>query len=308
MQKQNPFLDSLQAGFREQRMWRVPHATWFFLMTLGGGLYVLRWILGLNLGSVLGLPLVDITALVAIGIGGNVLVADLGRPLRLLKALKNVRTSWISVGAVADAIFVIAKVVYLAPRLDIQGFRPFLVLSGIQTPMVDRSLITIAGISALVVMIYAGLVLSSSRAIPFWRSPFIPAQFFFSGFSTAVALLLIMSFTLGQSLSQHLTTLKLILIATLILTLLCSVVRLLVKQPVADYVSESVDRLVKGNLAKLYLIGVLVIGHIIPLLITMILFSEDVAMGLLAVGVMVLIGGFLLRHTTLRAGLFPPLL
>lgn len=308
MRGQNPFLDSLQADFREQRMWRIPHATWFFLMSLGGGLYVLRWILGVSLGAVYGLFIVDLAALIAIGIGGFVLIADLGRPLRLLKALRNFRTSWISVGAIADFIFVVAKGIYLAPRFAIQDFRPFHVLTAIQAPMIEQTLITIAGLSALIVMVYAGLVLASTRAIPYWRSLLIPAQFFFSGFSTAVAFLFIMSYALGQTLNQHLAQLKMILIVMLILTLLCSVARLLTKQPVVDYVSESVERLVRGDLAQFYIGGVLVIGHLVPVILTAILASQDVTMGFLAVGVMVLIGGFLLRYTTLRAGLFPPLL
>ncbi|HSE95221.1 MAG TPA: hypothetical protein VLD61_04980, partial [Methylomirabilota bacterium] len=79
-----------------QHEWDLYHATWFTLMGVGGGVFLLSRLLGLadRLGIWLGLPVVDLVSFAAIGVGGLVLLWSLGRPLRVLRALVKPGTSW----------------------------------------------------------------------------------------------------------------------------------------------------------------------------------------------------------------------
>src|SRR5207302_11124205 len=90
-----------------QHEWDLYHATWFTLMGVGGGIFLLARLLRIErrLGLVLGLPLVDVISFVVLGVGRLVLVWSLGRPLRLLRAVLKPGTSWLSRGAIARSRF-----------------------------------------------------------------------------------------------------------------------------------------------------------------------------------------------------------
>src|SRR3972149_5235867 len=106
-----------------QEEWDIYHATWFTLMGVGGGVFLLARLLDIEsrLGIWLGLPVVDLVSFVVIGVGGVVLIWSLGRPLRVLRALLKPGTSWISRGAIADFIFLVAGGVLILPGLTLGG-------------------------------------------------------------------------------------------------------------------------------------------------------------------------------------------
>ena len=118
---QNVFMDRFVLEPKVQRVWDIPHATWFTLMGVGGGIFVLARLLGveLDLGTVLGLPIADVISFAAIAVGGLILIADLGKPLRFIRAVLNPSTSWISRGAIADFVFLLAGGLLVLPDLEL---------------------------------------------------------------------------------------------------------------------------------------------------------------------------------------------
>src|SRR5437867_6998186 len=124
---QNVFMDRFVLEPKVQRVWDIPHATWFTLMGLGGGLFIIARLLNLELalGLWLGLPVVDLVSFLAIAVGGLILIADLGKPLRFLRAVLNPRTSWISRGAIADFVFLLVGGLLIIPNLAIGEAHPF---------------------------------------------------------------------------------------------------------------------------------------------------------------------------------------
>ena len=305
---QNVFMDRFVLEPKVQRVWDIPHATWFTLMGVGGGVFVVGRGLGLEseLGTALGLPLVDLISFVAIAVGGLILVADLGRPLRFLRALLNPGTSWISRGAIADFVFLLAGGALVLADLELGSSRPFAGLpwDAAADSGLGRVLEIVAVLAGLVVMFYAGQVLAAPRAIPYWHSPLIPAQFVLSAAATSVALVMVLEAANDQAIPAGHCWL---LIGCLALLLATTVWHL---RTDADRPgkAESIERLTRGLHRVPFLGGVIGAGTLLPLVLA--LLGTVVADTRDAVAVVAFVctlgAGFLLRLLTLRVGIFPP--
>lgn len=305
---QNVFMDRFVLEPKTQRVWDVPHATWFTLMGVGGGLFILARLLNVvpRLGSFLGMPLVDLLSLGAIAVGGLILIADLGRPLRFVRALKNIRTSWISRGAVADFIFLLAGGLLVIPDLRLGGARPFSSLpwDSLALSPAGRTLEIIAMLAAVVVMFYAGSVLADPRSIPYWNSIAIPLQFLFSSLAMSMGVIVLLTVANGEPVSGG----QLGLLALFSGLLLASIVpHLLTRQDVPGK-RESLDRLLRGRYRTPFVGGVILLGTVAPALLGLLGWAVDVARPTFAVVccVLLLAAGFALRLITLRVGIFPP--
>ena len=193
---QNVFMDRFTLEPKVQRVWDAPHATWFTLMGVGGGIFVLARLLGveLDLGVVLGIPLADVISFAAIAVGGLILIADLGKPMRFIRAVLNPSTSWISRGAIADFVFLLTGGLLVLPALELGDSMPFegLPWDAAGDDGFGRVLEIVAVLAAVVVMFYAGQVLAAPRAIPYWHSPLIPLQFLLSSAATSLALVMLL--------------------------------------------------------------------------------------------------------------------
>ena len=159
-----------------QPHWGGPHAFWFWAMGLGAGTFMVRHVFTLSdSGTVLGLSLLDVIGLVLVGVGGLVLILDLGRPERVLKALKRPDRSWIARGAIADFVFLVVGALYLLP-----GWFPGLPWSDapfLEADLVAQVMIGIAFAAAALIIAYPGMVLYESLSIRLWHSALVPAQF-----------------------------------------------------------------------------------------------------------------------------------
>jgi formate-dependent nitrite reductase membrane component NrfD len=308
LRPQNVFMDRFALEPKVQRVWGVPHATWFTLMGVGGGLFLLARSLGLtsSLGTLLGMPVVDLLSFAAIAVGGLVLIADLGRPWRFWRAFLNVRTSWISWGAICDAIFLICGGLLVLPGLELGGARPFdgLPWTAEAATVSGRTLEIAAGLSAIVVMFYAGAVLANPRAIPYWHSPAVPLQFLFSAAGMSMAVLLALLVANGEPVgASHLWLF--VLFEALVLA---SVWWHLARDRDRPGKSHSIERLTRGPFRRSFVGGVVVVGTLVPALAAALAIAADPfrdAVAVLAV-LVVLPAGFFLRLFTLRVGIFPP--
>jgi formate-dependent nitrite reductase membrane component NrfD len=291
-----------------QERWDVPHATWFTLMGIGGGVFLLARLLGvaLRLGLVWGLPLVDLVSFVAIAVGGLILVADLGRPLRFIRAVMKPGTSWISRGAIADFVFLVAGGVLILPGLVLGGGRPFAWLpwdpSG--TGGAGKTVEAIALLSAAVVIFYAGQVLADNTAIPYWRSPAVPIQFVLSSLAMSMALVMVMEAAHGEPIGAGQCGLLLGFLALLLVAMVWH----LRTDPDAPGKRESLQALLRGKFRVPFLGGVVALGTVLPLGLAALGLLVPPARGALASVCLVatLGAGFSLRLITLRVGIFPP--
>jgi len=290
-----------------QHEWDLYHATWFTLMGVGGGIFLLSRLMRLErgLGDWLGLPVVDLVSFAVISAGGLLLIWSLGRPLRFLRAVLKPGTSWISRGAIADFIFVVLGGALIVPGLTLGSARPFAWLpwDPWASTTAGRVIEGVALASAAIVIVYAGLVLADKAAVTFWRSWAIPTQFVLS--STAMSMATVMALQTANRTSIEAA--ECWVLAGCLLLLLGAIAWHLATRGAQPGKAEALARLYT-TYGPMFWLGVIGAGTLLPLVLAVIAAaappSRD-ALGLVAL-VLTLGGGFLLRLLTLRVGYFPP--
>lgn len=305
---ENVFMDRWRLEPKTQRVWGVSHAIWFTLMGVGGGLFILARALDLSsrLGHWFGVPLVDWVSFVAISVGGLILIGDLGRPLRAWRAFVNVRTSVISWGAWADLIFLTLGGLLVLPDLRLGSAQPFesLPWEAEATSGLGQTIEIVAMVAAVVVMVYAGVVLARPRAIPYWHSVNVPLQFLLS--SAAISMAVVLTMAVANDVPVTSGDLR-ILVGFLVALLVTLAVHLLTRTEVPGK-RESLDRLLRGRYRSAFVGGVIVVGTIVPLVLSLVALAVDGSRDVLVIVVLALlvVAGFGLRLLTLRVGIFPP--
>jgi formate-dependent nitrite reductase membrane component NrfD len=273
---------------RAQQEWSWLLAADLFFSGCGGGLFLLY--------ELFELPrMMAIVSVALVMLGAAVLLMELGHPLRAWRAILRPRTSWISRGVLLVMVFVITAGIHIALRITAGA--------GEAAHSLSRTILaTVAGLSALGVMLYPGFVLSASRSIPFWDTLMLPAMFFLHAAAGACGVVLgwsafrpIESAAPVQSLA-----IELILVNAAILAGYLTSVR-----RTGPAARESVRRLVQSRLRWLFWIGVIGIGAAAPLALLLRVQPAGAADG--AAGALLLLGGLLFRYSILKAGVYLPL-
>ena len=290
-----------------QHEWDLYHATWFTLMGIGGGIFLLARLLRVErrLGVWLGLPVVDLVSFVVIGVGGLVLVWSLGRPFRMLRAVLKPGTSWISRGAIADFIFLVLGALLILPGLTLGRATPFAALpwDPWATTTIGMAIEIVSLAAAAIVIVYAGLVLSDKAAITFWRSPLIPAQFVLSSLAMSMSTIMVMEALAHAPIDR----IQCLLLMKVCLLLALTIVWHLVTDRARPGKAESLRRLAT-TYRWLFFAGVLGAGTLLPMLLALVGVVSPTDRGALGIVCLLLTvaGGFFLRLVTLRVGYFPP--
>jgi len=315
---QNVFMDRFLLEPKVQRVWDIPHATWFTLMGVGGGLFIVGRVLSLEgrLGTWLGMPAADLISFLCIAVGGLILIADLGKPMRFVRAVLNPGTSWISRGAIADFVFLIVGGMLVLPNLAIGSARPFswLPWDASAANAAGGTLEIVAIAAAVVVTFYAGQVLANPRAIPYWNSAAIPLQFLLSSLALSMAAVMTMEVVVGDRrpglffARSPVTAGQLWVMAAFLGGLALSIVGHLWTKREVPGKSHSLELLVRGRYRLPFVGGVLVAGTVVPAVLALIAIPATGARNALSVAVFAILvpAAFYLRLITLRVGIFPP--
>lgn len=284
---------------RAQREWSWLIVTGFFLAGLGAGLFVLAFFLGLNS--------ISVTAVILTAFGALALLFDLGNPIRAWRAFAHLRTSWISWGITLISIFLVIGLLHALPAISWFSWLPWSPQSGVGY---IGGLITM--VAAFGVMGYTGFVLAYSPAIPLWNTTLLPILFILYSLMGALGAMFAMSPAIDWT-KTNLALLEIGEIVLISLSLVVISVYLLTISYSTVAAKEAVRVLVRGSLAIVFLGGTIVIGLIVPLVLAILVYSGGAdatrAVPVLVVaGVMELAGGFLLRYSLVRAGVYVPLI
>jgi formate-dependent nitrite reductase membrane component NrfD len=274
-------------GLNRQEEWAWLVAIDLFLGGSGGGLFLLTLFFDLS-------PSAALCSLALVILGAVVLLSELGHPLRAWRAIARPSTSWISRGVIFVTLFIITGFLYVAP-----SFSAFSGLLWSPASVAGRTLAAIAGISAFMVILYPGLMLSASPAIPFWNSPLLPVLFLSQSLLGASGIVLLFSpLGLYDQALQALSSLTLLLI---IINLILVVIHLLALRSSGLSGRESLRHLKQGAPGLTFGGGVVLLGMILPLMIGLWIPSL-VVMG----GAFILVGTLFYRYCILKAGVYVP--
>ncbi len=254
----------------------------FFFGGISGGLYLAS----LYFDNLLGMFIAWLFAMVT----GLIDMAHLTKPMRFWRMLLKPKTSWITRGFMLIILFIGAAAIQLALSYWAAG------------TAAETVFMVLAGIMAFGVAIYTGFVVGYVGAVRLWNSAIIPMLFVIAGLVGGMSVLLLISAgdaTLGASVA-----------AVMRFVVVGYAIFLAIFIWVATYESsaarDSVSRMVRGEVAPVFWIGVVLLGIVVPVAL---LFAAPSAVGvLLAAGISAIIGGVALRFSILKAGVYAPLL
>jgi formate-dependent nitrite reductase membrane component NrfD len=285
-----------------QKSWGWMIILYIFLAGLGGGTFLFSFIL-LFWGKYEDVA--RIGALVApliVAFASLMLLFDLGSPAkayRLFTTPKTLMSSWMTRGAWILTAFIILGLAYALPAFGLFSWLPWTQASGF-----GKVLGFAAGVLALIVPIYPGVLLGVIKSIPLWNTSALPPIFFLSGLDTGIALLVILSVFLPSAIDAagfHLLgTIDIVLIILLVVALLAYIE--IVRQ--SGKTAAASVQLLK---TPFFIGGVIIGGMILPL--GLLIFSVSVSnidtIRILdaAAGILVLAGALALRFSVVTSGL-----
>ncbi|MFQ5912170.1 MAG: NrfD/PsrC family molybdoenzyme membrane anchor subunit [Nitrospinota bacterium] len=309
MKTGNPFTVRLVMEPKPQTVWGLNHATWFYAMGVGGALYLLRVAFGVEVGTVFGLSLAHLLGQLFIGVGGLILIVDLGKPFRFWRALMNPKTSWISVGAIGDFVFLLVDGLYILPDLEVGGARPLAWMPWANVLWVGVMMQVIAGAAAFLVIVYPGLVLATCPGIPLWKTMLIPLQYLVYAAASALGVVLLLASAGGVFLPVA-PVWTLVEGGLLACCLLLVGAHLMEAWNGGETARLSVKRLFRGQIAPSFLWGCLVVGTAAPLGMSLGAFSakESVLRATLLViaGLLAQVGNFYSKYCIIKAAMYKP--
>lgn len=261
-------------------------------------------------------------AAASLSVGVVCLVADAGRPDRLLLLLTAGPTSYVAVGAwVLSACLVLALLCALAWR----GVVP------VSVPLL-RGLCALLLAAAVATAAYTGLLLADMPAVPLWHSWWLPAAFVISSLSCGIAVVLAAALLTGcaSAFSRTLHTLvrvdgALILAEAAVLVAWVASVWADAGVGSADAARTATDEaalaslqlLIAGPHAALFWVGLVGVGLALPIAVDVLALRAAASWrsapcaslagqgALLASAFCVLIGGACLRAAVVAAGALP---
>lgn len=277
--------DDFRVGYRRQRTWSWSMAAAFFCGEVGAGLFFVSEFAGLRLGLLVGL------LMVAVGKATGHLL-HLGRPAHAWRAIRKVRSSWISRGLLAIIIFTGSGLVVVGDAF----------LPGLAPPMIPAIAKAVAGMAALVIMVYQGMAMSHSPSIAFWSNGLMPVTSFTYALLGGVSLAMVLGWNTVSP--AHMEMLQAFALGLVLLGFVVVVSMVHAAKYGVDGGRKSVERLLTGDLKAVFLLLVLVVGFAMTGLL--LVFGPDRQVFIAAAAVTELSGYFTFRILMFKAGSYDP--
>jgi len=277
--------------FRPQREWSEGRGLLLiaahFLTGTGAGCWLFAIVFDLAVGLPVGL------FLVVIGAGAHLLF--LGRPERFWRMMTRFSSSWISRGFVGMTLFIPVAFAYL-----------LLFYGGLQDAVVGKIGLVVSLVGAVWIVVYKGFVWASSKGIPLWNTPLVPALYMTYALRGGAAILMILlAFGGGAKGAESLESAKLWLaVSTAVLVL----IYIEVMRGSGMTALHSINLMLVGRMAPLFYLGVGLIGLLIPIIIGGLTYGASIPPELLALAALFsLLGDLSVIYCIAKAGLYRPL-
>ena len=165
----------------------------------------------------------------------------------------------------------------------------------------------LAGITAFGVGIYSGFVMNYVNGIQFWNSALLPVLFILTGILDGLAIIIAIGLAGGDVnviAAEAGSRVLLVTSASVVTIYLWS----------ATYMGsagkQSVMKLIRGGVAPVLWVGVVLCGIIVPIVISMSSYFAGEASGMLLITAIIcdMIGAFSLKYCLLKGGVYSPLI
>ncbi len=270
-------------GYTPQKEWGWPAAIEIFCGGTAGGTYILSVIPYLFFSGRIFLPGVAVSVVLVL-ISVFVLIAESTSVRRVPRAFFNIKSP-LTVGAISLSLFIIFSIATVG-----------IPLTGLATG--GLSIVVWLGVAvSLLTILYPGALMSFMKAIPFWSG-------------TGPSFLLLSASLLSGSAAVTLaggprkvnSSLNRVTLSLLVIYGLFLLIYIVTGRRSSKTAQISVQRLIKGHLFLIFIIGVIAIGLLMPLALYMTdIISSSVPM--LYIGSsLILIGGILMRYSLIAAG------
>jgi formate-dependent nitrite reductase membrane component NrfD len=263
----------------------------FYLGGLGAGLYLMSLYFNFYAGMVVGF------LIVLVGKSGAHLLY-LGRPLRAWRGFVRPQSSWISRGLIAIFLFLIPAALQLASNVP--------AWSGLPWTSHNLALQVFVFLGAFLLMAYTGFALSSVRAIPAWNTSMMPVIFVSYSVLGGTGLGLGLISAIGNV--ANIETEEIIVTWLLIIVAVLMGIYLWATYYTSPAGRRSVRELVRGRASPFFLGGMVFLGLVVPLAvgITSLTVSTAPSPVAIAASACELIGGFSMRYSIFKAGVYAP--
>lgn len=287
-------IQDLRVEYRPQREWIERQGLFLIVGHFLSGVAAGTWFFSLVFDSQPGLA----AAYALAALSGLAHLAFLGRPERFWKMWR-ARNSWIARGFIGLTLFLIGGLFYLAPI-----FLPNVPWGSGSLAAQCGYYVSLAGMVILV--LYKGFVYASSKGIPFWTSPILPALYVAYALRGGVAMLLLVLAWVGNGLTpDRLGPLELWIGLSAAVMVLFYLGVMSGANPVAR---RSVYELVRGRVAVSFYIGTLLVGLLVPIAFGIAGVTGPISLDTLALVALASVAGdFFIKYTIAKAGIYIPL-
>ena len=269
--------------YTPQKEWIEGHgillAFAFFFGGISGGLYLAS----LYFDSMLGMFIAWLLALLM----GIVDLAHLSKPMRSWRMVLKPKTSWITRGLIFATLFIGCAAIQLALSYWLAG------------NVAETVFKVLAGITAFGVAIYSGFVVGYVSAIKLWNSAIVPILFIIAGVTGGLAILLAIRLDNAAAVME---IMRVVLIAYAVFM----AIYIWIATYGGEAARDSVVRIIRGSIAPVFWIGVVLLGIVAPIVI-LFTASAGASAALIITVICVIIGGVALRYVILKAGMYSPL-
>jgi formate-dependent nitrite reductase membrane component NrfD len=224
-------------------------------------------------------------------------MAHLKKPLRFWRIVLRANSSWISRGFVFVILFLGAAGLQLIIHL-VTG-------AAVNEPAAAEVFFRIVGgILAFGVAVYSGFVVGFVNGIKFWNSALVPVLVVVGGLAGGSAVLLAI---VSSTSALDFSTVQVFTSFILVFYALALFIYLWVSTYNSTEAKDSALLLLKGNMAGLFWLVIVLIGIVVPLVLTFVA-NENSSVLLIVSAVLVLAGNMVMRYSIIKAGRYVPLL
>jgi polysulfide reductase chain C len=219
-------------------------------------------------------------------------MAHLSKPVRVWRIALKAGSSWISRGFIFVFLFIGAA-----------GIQLLISLLTNETTGVEIFFRVVAGIMAFGVAIYSGFVLGFVNGIKFWNTGIMPLLVVIGGLAGGSGILLATTAFTGEATFSSIQLFARFMLGTYVIAIFIHLWISTYSSPTAKHSTIS---LLKGSLAGLFWLVIILLGIIIPFILEFVL-GSSASIGLTISAVLILMGNLTLRYSIIKAGRYSPL-